>query len=48
MLGDSYLSKKIPHNLLDTEDITIEPSGDYTKDYIAKVIAVKHLNNLLK
>jgi len=40
VLGDSYLSKKIPHKLLDTRDITIEPSGDYT--------AVKHLNNLLK
>ena len=48
VLGDRYLSKKIPHNLFDTRDITIEPSGNYTKDYIAKVIAAKHLNNLLK
>ena len=44
ILGKKYLSKKIPHNLFDTSDITIEPSGDDVKDYLVKQLAVKHLN----
>ena len=45
IIGKRYLSKKVPHNLFDTRDITIEPTGDNVKDYIAKKIAVKHINN---
>ena len=44
IFGERYLSKKIPHDIYDTSDITITPSGDDVKDLLAKHMAVKCLN----
>lgn len=48
ILGSHYLSSKVPHHTFDMKDVTITASsGDDVKDYIAKLLAVYHLNKNL-